>query len=572
MSFKKPSDYKTVGSFGGRTAASDLSEQSETPPTVFVWRKKLEKEGNANSIDEVRRANERKRAENLEELEKVKVRRAEYEQVRLVREQERLRMQRERENAQFQKWSEEEEEFHLKQALLRSEIRIRDGRAKPIDLLAKYINSNSFETLGIALQEPYKYIDECEKEEDLEDLLVDIRTYRHLDQGANKQYWDDIKLLSEEAVDRLRRINANAPRSRDPVNRAVLGEVSSILRDKTTSQLEALRAQIEETLRSGGKNIDVAYWETMLSRLKAHMARQRLKEQHKLRMRQTLHELKHEQGLTDDDQKQSTDAAFDLAVKTEPSSVSEAVSSTIPAPVEPAVIAEVVENDFNIWGHAFEESEKEEIQLYRQRCYTPELIDASELSIEHDVVEETDDATRLRLSREQVQRTGSGRLVSTEDAAFEREAEKGMDPLEEARFSVEVGVGGPQQYIWSEKYRPRKPRYFNRVHTGFEWNKYNQTHYDIDNPPPKIVQGYKFNIFYPDLIDPMNTPKFTVVPCADNKDFAVLRIASGPPYEDIAFKIVSREWEFSHRRGYRCNFHNKIFQLWFHFKKHRYRR
>lgn len=29
---------------------------------------------------------------------------------------------------------------------------------------------------------------------------------------------------------------------------------------------------------------------------------------------------------------------------------------------------------------------------------------------------------------------------------------------------------------------------------GFEWNKYNQTHYDMENPPPKIVQGYKFNV------------------------------------------------------------------------------
>ena len=56
-------------------------------------------------------------------------------------------------------------------------------------------------------------------------------------------------------------------------------------------------------------------------------------------------------------------------------------------------------------------------------------------------------------------------------------------------------------YWWHEKYRPRKPKYFNRVHTGYEWNKYNQTHYDHDNPPPKVVQGYKFNIFYPDLID-----------------------------------------------------------------------
>jgi len=56
-------------------------------------------------------------------------------------------------------------------------------------------------------------------------------------------------------------------------------------------------------------------------------------------------------------------------------------------------------------------------------------------------------------------------------------------------------------YSWHDKYRPRKPRYFNRIHTGYEWNKYNQTHYDHDNPPPKTVQGYKFNIFYPDLID-----------------------------------------------------------------------
>lgn len=64
---------------------------------------------------------------------------------------------------------------------------------------------------------------------------------------------------------------------------------------------------------------------------------------------------------------------------------------------------------------------------------------------------------------------------------------------DEATFSVEVPTEH-QKFLWSDKYRPRKPRFFNRVHTGFEWNKYNQTHYDIDNPPPKIVQGYKFNV------------------------------------------------------------------------------
>lgn len=81
---------------------------------------------------------------------------------------------------------------------------------------------------------------------------------------------------------------------------------------------------------------------------------------------------------------------------------------------------------------------------------------------------------------------------------------------DEAQFSVEAALDS-QVYLWSDKYRPRKPRYFNRVHTGFEWNKYNQTHYDMDNPPPKIVQGYKFNIFYPDLIDKNSTPEYFLV-------------------------------------------------------------
>lgn len=142
---------------------------------------------------------------------------------------------------------------------------------------------------------------------------------------------------------------------------------------------------------------------------------------------------------------------------------------------------------------------------------------------------------------------------------------------EEAQFSVEARLD-PQHFLWSDKYRPRKPRYFNRVHTGFEWNKYNQTHYDMDNPPPKIVQGYKFNIFYPDLIDKSKTPQYELVPCSDNRDFALLKFTAGPPYEAIAFKIVNREWEYSYKRGFRCQFHNNIFQLWFHFKRYRYRR
>ena len=166
---------------------------------------------------------------------------------------------------------------------------------------------------------------------------------------------------------------------------------------------------------------------------------------------------------------------------------------------------------------------------------------------------------------------GSGTATSAE-SAFDKEARKGMSQ-DEVQFSVEEAIRQDKSVAgWADKYKPRKPRYFNRVHTGFEWNKYNQTHYDVDNPPPKIVQGYKFNLFYPDLIDKSKTPKYTITPCKDNREFGIIRFSAGPPYEDIAFKIVNREWNYSYRSGFRSQFSNGILQLWFHFKRYRYRR
>ena len=61
----------------------------------------------------------------------------------------------------------------------------------------------------------------------------------------------------------------------------------------------------------------------------------------------------------------------------------------------------------------------------------------------------------------------------------------------DAPFGGEVALAS-RIYWWHDKYRPRKPKYFNRVHTGYEWNKYNQTHYDHDNPPPKV--GVRFSV------------------------------------------------------------------------------
>lgn len=160
-------------------------------------------------------------------------------------------------------------------------------------------------------------------------------------------------------------------------------------------------------------------------------------------------------------------------------------------------------------------------------------------------------------------------LPNTQDDMFAKAAASSLENGEEV-FDTEVVVT-TKHVGWMDKYRPRKPKYFNRVKTGYEWNKYNQTHYDIDNPPPKIVQGYKFNIFYPDLIDKSKTPQYFLEK-SDSPDFVILRFHAGPPYEDIAFKIVNKEWEQSQKRGFKCQFSNGILYLWFNFKRYRYRR
>lgn len=130
----------------------------------------------------------------------------------------------------------------------------------------------------------------------------------------------------------------------------------------------------------------------------------------------------------------------------------------------------------------------------------------------------------------------------------------------EVEFNGDVIFFKGVKYEWSDKYKPRKPKFFNRVKSGFEWNPYNKKHYDLDNPPPKIVQGYKFNMFYPDLINKQETPQYYLENCEDPAKVRII-FKAGPPYEDIAFEIVNKEWEMSEKNGFKCVFDRGILHL-----------
>ncbi|XP_023336077.1 cactin-like isoform X2 [Eurytemora carolleeae] len=526
----------------------------------FRWEKKLEKEGLGDLKDEeLDQLAQTRIMEQKMELEKVKKARLEREREK----QERLELEelenRQKETDKFSKWAKDEDQFHLKQALLRSSIRISDGRAKPIDLLAKYISAEG-EVDTVEMHEPYTYLNGLSIT-DLEDLLEDILVYQRLEKGNNCEYWEDITIIVKDELHKLRKLDSRtgsqyeaAIERREGINKAVQNDVQHIFKGKTVEQLEQLQKQIEVKLQDRTEGVDIGYWESLISQLKAHTARGRLRDRHQQLLRSKLAQLKAEQlGKKVED------------VKPGPSRIQEEDKKESTAEEEE-------EDEEDEEGIEYEDGESEvkgSITEYNRGCYSPDYARLEDLPPGTVTFLEEEDVARRNFDQVKAQQGAKVENVLTgEERALEREAKKGMGE-DEAVFSVESTLD--QSYEWSDKYRPRKPRYFNRVHTGFEWNKYNQTHYDFDNPPPKIVQGYKFNIFYPDLIDKSITPEFRLIP-TDDGDFCILKVTSGPPYEDIAFKIVNREWEYGYKRGFRCQFHNNIFQLWFHFKRYRYRR
>ena len=120
-----------------------------------MWRKKIEKDVHHGvPLDEFSvKAEKRRRGERMTEVEKVKKRREERAVEKARHEEEMALLARERARAEFQDWEKKEEEFHFDQSKVRSEIRLREGRLKPIDVLCKHLDGS--DDMDIELSEPY---------------------------------------------------------------------------------------------------------------------------------------------------------------------------------------------------------------------------------------------------------------------------------------------------------------------------------------------------------------------------------------------------------------------------------
>lgn len=168
------------------------------------------------------------------------------------------------------------------------------------DLLAKYISAEE-EVDSVEMHEPYTYLNGLHTK-DLEDLVEDIKVYKELERGKNLDYWNDITIIVEDELQKLRKLEKQVDYEvgvgrREGIHQSVAKDVTSVFKGKTASQLAAMQLQIESKINGKADGIDIGYWESLLSQLKAHMARARLRDRHQENLLKKLEVLKAEQGV-----------------------------------------------------------------------------------------------------------------------------------------------------------------------------------------------------------------------------------------------------------------------------------
>ncbi|XP_050204957.1 splicing factor Cactin-like [Mercurialis annua] len=536
----------------------------------FVWRKKIVRDvANGVPLENLSIKDEKlNQIEKMAEIEKVKKRREERALEKAQHEEEMALLARERARAEFHDWEKKEDEFHFDQSKTRSQIRLHEGRTKPIDILSNHLNAS--DDMDVEINEPFVIFKGLAGTE-IEELRDDIKMHLDMDRQTQMhiEYWEALLVVcnrelaetqKKDALDRAR-VRGEEPPAELLVDErglhcSIESDIRNLLEDKTCSELENMQSQVESQMSSSTAKV-VEYWEAIFKRLQIYKAKACLKEIHSKILRKYL---------------RSLEPHFDI-----PGSSKQDHSLTHSQEVEEDEHGNKDAETFfpePVMNHDNQEAEEEE-----EGSFSPELLHGDE---NEEAVDPEEDRAILERKRmavlEEQQRRMQEAMASKPplpEDNLEIKAMKAMGAMEEGDASFGSGAEvnlDSQVYWWHDKYRPRKPKYFNRVYTGYEWNKYNQTHYDHDNPPPKIVQGYKFNIFYPDLVDKIKAPTYTIEKEGNSDETCIIRFHVGPPYEDIAFRIVNEEWEYSHKKGFKCTFERGILHVYFNFKRYRYRR
>ena len=473
----------------------------------------------------------------------------------------------------MREWVSQEDDFVLKQAKKKARIRIREGRPKAIDWLCRTLQiidpvkdplDDEPDDEDLEFVEPSSIFEDL-SDTQLAELEQDINTYMRLEKlSKNIDFWRTMNILCK---DQYRRHEAVRPEGR--IMNSVASDIDQLLSPKSFEELEKLEGQITKRL-SSNEPIDTDYWQHLLNSLLVWKAKAKLKKlSHSIlvaRKQKLKQDMKIEASLLR--------TGMERAGRPEPRA---SISADL---LDPDPLLQLRPQDKGL-SIVDESMFLKNVSLDRIKImnmsYVPARADATKTT-----PGPLPDFTAATTSLDKPAASDHSQTTST---LYNKDLARGFGEDEEI-FTGEEEVETKNKDAWVGKHRPRKPKYFNRVQMGYEWNKYNQTHYDHDNPPPKVVQGYKFHIFYPDLIEKTKAPTYKIeredgrkkgqssAP-AGEEDTCIIKFIAGPPYETIAFRIIDRDWDYSAKydRGFKSTFESPgVLTLNFSFKKIYYRK
>ncbi|KAJ1819526.1 hypothetical protein LPJ75_001178, partial [Coemansia sp. RSA 2598] len=276
----RPTDDPSTSEYAG--ADSALSETAALSKK-FVWKKKVEQDKARGLTREEREKADRERREQAEkELENLRKRREQREIEKLQREQEMIRKRREQEQEKLGDWERREEEFYLQQAKRRAEIRIRDNRPKPIDIMAmnlrlanEKIDDGELDDIAAVRIEsdaaPDAMVDELSAKE-CEELIQDVEMYLSLETNSrNIEFWENLLVVGSAHL--------------KGVSKGAVGgggsEVKQVLRGKSLDELLELETDVQAKLSGKDGAVDVDYWEQVRAELEIEKARVTLVAMHR---------------------------------------------------------------------------------------------------------------------------------------------------------------------------------------------------------------------------------------------------------------------------------------------------
>lgn len=319
---------------------------------------------------------------------------------------------------------------------------------------------------------------------------------------ANLEFWRSLLIVSSASLEALRderAIGVSAYLAQTQANQTVKGEITRLLQGKSYDQLVALQQQVQRKLTSG-EPVDVEYWESLLKELIVWKAKAKLRDMHEVVLANRLEQLRKKQrdealktkeevrnalgrsGIqpapanAEEDEQGEGEGDMDLD-HLEQAPPEEIVAEPWDESLEPPKIKKI--------GEELRSCEIVDPELEKQKLVCWVNIDSPRQARTHLFPRFQYEARRKVLGTRFVTKARplsdvaatNARGDNKDEEIYQAAVGQGLDEEEEL-FNLEVEMSRPSSYSWEDKYRPRKPRYFNKVHTGYEWNKYNQTHYE----------------------------------------------------------------------------------------------